>query len=254
MEILKLVITDDDQRGLDALTKIVGSSPNLEIVFISTDPVLALEFVEKNPVDILITDIIMDKMHGIQLASKVQKMNIPVIICSAYEEYAFDGYQVDAVHFIKKPATPSSFFRALEKVVIKLPKPPSDYADVFSRTLAIHEHGSSSMSLIDPDHIMFMRSEGNYVEIVTTTNKYVILISLSSIMERLPHSVFYRVHKSFAVNLAKIQKIKLETIYLEGGAEVPLGRSYSKVFHDMFRRISLNGTSSNVSRGDERRA
>src|SRR5688572_18601618 len=133
MEILKLVITDDEQRGLDVLKKIIDSSPNLEIAFMSTNPVLTLEFLEKNPVDILITDIIMDKMHGIHLASKVQKLNIPVIICSAYEQYAYDGYQVDAVDFIKKPATPASFFKALEKAVAKSPKASVDYSDVFSR-------------------------------------------------------------------------------------------------------------------------
>lgn len=246
MEILKLVLIDDEQDGLNVLKKLIDDSPNLEIVYLSTDPVEALKYMQENPPDILITDIVMETMHGIQLASKVEKLNIPVIICSAYDEYAYDGFQVNAVHFIKKPASMASLFNAIEKVSARFTRPEVS-SDYFSNSLTINEQGSSSMILLRAEDIIYLEVEGNYVEMYTRAKKYTVLSSLSSIMERLPKKDFYRVHKSFAISMKKILHIKLETIHLEGGAAIPLGRSFSKEFHEIFRRISVNGTASSGS-------
>ncbi|MEB2787183.1 LytR/AlgR family response regulator transcription factor [Algoriphagus persicinus] len=245
MEKLKLVLIDDEQDGLNVLKKLVDDSPNLEITYLSTDPVAAFKFMQENPPDILITDIVMETMHGIQLASKVEKLNIPVIICSAYDEYAYDGFQVNAVHFIKKPANMSSFFNAIEKVSAKFHRPAVN-TGYFPNCLTITEQGSSSMILLRSDDILYLQVEGNYVEMNTMSKKYTVMSSLSSIMERLPKKDFYRVHKSFAISMKKILHVKLETIHLEGGAAIPLGRVYSKEFYEIFRKISINGTASGV--------
>ena len=243
MEKLKLVLLDDEHEGLNVLKKLVEQSPNLEIVYLSTDPVETLNYMQQNPPDILITDIVMETMHGIQLANKVGKLNIPVIFCSAYDEYAYDGFQVNAVHFIKKPASLSSLYNAIEKVSVKFNRPTVN-ADYFSDCLTINEQGSSTMILLRTDDIIYLEVKGNYVEMHTKYKKYTILSSLASIMDKLPKRNFYRVHKSFAIGMKKILHIKLETIYLEGGGAIPLGRSYSKEFHEIFRKISINGTSS----------
>tara|TARA_R110002020_G_scaffold131044_1_gene293024 strand:- start:1233 stop:1976 length:744 start_codon:yes stop_codon:yes gene_type:complete len=243
MEKLKLVLLDDEHEGLNVLKKLVDESPNLEIAYLFTDPVAAFSYMKENPPDILITDIVMDTMHGIQLASKVEKLNIPVIICSAYDEYAYDGFQVNAVHFIKKPASLASLFTAIEKVSAKFSKPALNI-DYFSNCLTINDQGSSSMILLRSEDMLFLKVEGNYVEMHTKYKKYTVLSSLSSIMERLPKKDFYRVHKSYAICMKKILHIKLDTIHLEGGGTIPLGRSYSKEFHEIFRKMSINGTTS----------
>ena len=240
MDILKLVLIDDDPQGLRVLEKIVGDSHLLQIVFSTTDPLLALDYVRANSVDVLITDIVMDKMHGIHLASLVEKMNIPVIICSAYKDYAYDSYQVNAVDFIYKPAEPAKFFKAIGKLHSS-PDPIKDsYESYFSNLLAINEQGSASMTLIRWDDIQYIRVDGNYLEICTSTRNYIVLMSLTAVMEKLPASIFYRIHRSYTVNLKKILKLKADTIYLEGGHEIPLGSSYYEEFYGIFRKLSIN--------------
>ena len=103
------------------------------------------------------------------------------------------------------------------------------------------------MILLRTDDILYLEVTGNYVELHTKYKKYTILSSLTSIMEKLPKKEFYRVHKSFAIGMKKILHIRLDTIHLEGGGTIPLGRSYSKEFHEIFRKMSINGTSTDVS-------
>lgn len=240
MEILKLVLIDDDPNGIEVLKKILGKSNNLEILLSSTDPILALEFIKKNPVDLIITDIVMDSMHGIHLASILEKMNIPVIICSAYESYAYDGYQVNAIAFIKKPANAASLFKAIEKLNPTQKQNSTEFRNFFPNSLIINEHGSATISRIRHDNIYFLRTDGNYVEIITTGKNYMVFMSLTVIMQKLPQSDFYRVHRSYAINLKKILKIKAEKIYLEGGHEVTIGSSYYKDFFSIFKDLPIN--------------
>tara|TARA_R110002020_G_scaffold195566_2_gene396570 strand:+ start:103 stop:852 length:750 start_codon:yes stop_codon:yes gene_type:complete len=240
MDILKLVLLDDDPQGLRVLEKIIGDSYFLKIVFSTTDPLLALDFLRANSVDALITDIVMDKMHGIHLASLVEKLDIPVIICSAYKDYAYDSYQVNAVDFIYKPAEPAKFFKAIGKLQSSPQSAKALDENYLSNLLAINEHGSASMTLIRWDDIQYIRVDGNYLEICTSIRVYIVLISLTAIMEKLPASMFYRVHRSYTINLKKIVKLKADTIYLEGGHEVPLGSSYYEGFYSIFRKLSIN--------------
>ena len=161
MDVLKIVLIDDDPNGIQVLKKIIGNSKNLEIAFSATDPILALEFIQNNPVDLIITDIVMDKMHGIHLASILEKMQLPVIICSAYQEYAYDGYQVNAIAFIKKPANSASFFKAIEKFNPLQRNNNAESPSFFQNSLIINEHGSATISVIRHDNICFFRTDGN---------------------------------------------------------------------------------------------
>lgn len=242
MDILKLVLIDDDPQGLHVLEKIVGDSHFLEISLSTTDPLVALDFIKDNPVDVLITDIVMDKMHGIHLASIVEKMNIPVIICSAYKDYAYDSYQVNAVDFIKKPAEPANFFKAIGKLHPTFQKFTAPDHNYISGMLAINEHGSATITLIRWDEINYIRVDGNYLHICTAARNYTVLVSLKSIMEKLPSDIFYRTHRTYAINLKKILKLKTDKVYLEGGHEVPLGSTYHEEFYTIFRKLSINSS------------
>ncbi|WP_439490418.1 LytR/AlgR family response regulator transcription factor [Algoriphagus sp.] len=249
MDILKMVLIDDDPQGLRALEKIVGDSDYIEIVLSTTDPQLALVFIRSNPVDVIITDIVMDKMHGIHLASIVESMNIPVIIYSAYTDYAYDGYQVNAIDFIRKPAEPAKFFKAIAKLYPDLDSSKAHTAPYFSNMLVINENGSATITMIRWDGISYLSVDGNYVHIQTTSQKYTLLISLTTLMERLPPETFYRIHRSYAINLEKILKIKGEFVHLEGGHEIPVGSTYYENFYKIFKKMSIN---SSRNKGNDR--
>lgn len=241
MDILKLVLIDDDPKGLRVLEKIVGPSDFIEIALSTTDPQLALDFIRSHYVDVLITDIVMDKMHGIHLASIVEKLNIPVIICSAYIEYAYDSYQVNAVAFIKKPAGPATFFNAIGKIYPSFQKMTTPDYNYFSKTLAINDNGSATITMIRLETIYYLCVEGNYVDIFTSFRKYTVLKSLTDLMEELP-AEFYRIHRSYTINMEKILKIKGKNVHLEGGHEIPVGSSYYEKFYKICRKMSINSS------------
>lgn len=242
MDILKLVLIDDDPKGLHALEKIIGNSHYFEIALSTTEPLVALDYIKGNPVDVLITDVVMDKMHGLHLASIVEKINIPVIICSAYKDYAYDSYQVSAIDFIYKPVEPAKFFKAIGKLHPIFQKTLDDDTNHISGMIAINEHGSASMTMIRMDDISFIRVDGNYLNICTLARNYTVLLSLKAVMEKLPPNIFYRIHRTYAINLNKILKLKTDTVYLEGGHEIPLGSSYYEEFYSIFRKLSINST------------
>ena len=244
MDILKLVLIDDDPKGLLALEKIIGESHYLEIALSTTEPQAALDYIRGNPVHVLITDIVMDKMHGLHLASIVEKMNIPVIIYSAYKDYAYDSYQVSAIDFIFKPVEPAKFFKAIGKLHPAFQKTLDNENNHFPGMIAINENGSATITMIRWDNINYLRVDGNYLDICTSARNYTVLLSLKAVMEKLPSKIFYRIHRTYAINLNKVLKIKTDTVYLEGGHEIPLGSSYYEDFYSIFRKLSINSSRS----------
>ncbi|UZD22984.1 LytR/AlgR family response regulator transcription factor [Algoriphagus halophytocola] len=250
MDVLKLVLIDDDPQGLQVLEKIVGDSVYFEIAFSTTEPHMALDYIRSHPVDVIITDILMDKMHGIHLASIVDTLKIPLIICSAYPAYAYDGYQVNAIDFIRKPADPAKFFKAIGKLYPDIKTSKEKDPPYLSGMLVINENGSATITMIRCDNISLISVDGNYVHIQTSSKKHTVLISLTTVMERLPPDKFYRIHRSYAINLEKILKIKGEMVHLDGGYEIPVGSTYYEKFYKIFKNMSINSSRNKGNNSD----
>ncbi|WBL44275.1 LytTR family DNA-binding domain-containing protein [Algoriphagus halophytocola] len=239
MEKLRIALIDDEQNGLITLKEHVERSEWYELAFMTTDPVEGWKRLANGEADILITDIVMDQMDGIHLAGLVGKLNIPVILCSAHDQYGYEGYQVNAVHFIKKPATYPDFIKGMDKVELKSISKNAVQEPVLDGMLALFEHKNTAWVMIAFADILYVKQDKNYSEITTLRKKYLTLGSLTGLKEKLPSNQFHQIHRSYLVNIQQIDFVKSDHLKLFSGDELPIGRAYSNDFTAIFKKISL---------------
>ena len=240
MERIKVGMIDDDPDGLNVLKYWIEMTEFFDVAFAETDPIKGLELLKNRSADILITDIIMDKMNGLQLASMVESLGIPVIICSAHDKYGYEGFKVNAIDFVKKPVNYAELITALNKtrdtnVVLT----PVQEIVIKKNLIFIPENGSNSFSIVDIYEIQFIKQEGNYSEIHTGERKYLYQVSLKSLLDVLPSLDFQRTHKSYAVNINELKCMFSDRVVLKSGTPIPVGRTFYNALNNMLKGRSL---------------
>lgn len=240
MEKLRIALIDDEPDALNTLKMHIERAKCYDLVFMTTDPEEGLQRLENGEADVLITDILMDKMDGIMLASFVEKLNIPVIICSAFVQYGYDGFKVNAVDFLKKPVEFPELIAALKKIKSRSPiSNPALPENPLEGMMALFEHGDSSWTMITISEIQFIKQDKNYSEIYTLRKKHLVLGSLKSLLERLPRNQFQQIHRSFLVNIQMVRSVKTDHLVLSSGEKLAVGRVYSKDLISLYKKVSL---------------
>ncbi|WP_298709219.1 LytTR family DNA-binding domain-containing protein, partial [Chitinophaga sp.] len=191
------------------------------------NPLEALAFLRKEPsVKLVFLDIQMPELSGIEFM-QLRQRGVDVIIVSAYDEYAVDGFQYDAVDYLLKPVPFDRFVKAVQKVTEKQPQQPAVPAQpdfIFIRT-------DKRIIRLNFSEILFVEALRNYVAIQTASQKILTLQNLRSFEEALPPRQFIRVHKSFIVAMNKIDSVEKQRIFM-GQHMVPVGDTYVKQFYE----------------------
>ena len=232
MEIIRCIIVDDKPLAIDILTDYVAKMPDLNLVFSSTNPLDALDFVMKNEVDLIFLDIQMPQLNGVQLMKIVQGKT-KVILTTAYAEYALDGFENDAIDYLLKPISFERFYKAVQKaqhyfntltpLAAVQPTPSKTQDFIFVKT-------EYKLIKINTDDILYVEGLQNYVAIYTKDEKIVSLQNMKKMEEQLSGQNFMRIHKSYLVALNKINSIERSRLYI-GTAVIPLGDTYREEFY-----------------------
>ena len=170
---------------------------------------------EKKDYDILLLDVEMKSISGIELAKQIRSGNhrVEIIFITSHFELAGEGYEVDALHYLIKPIAEAKLMEVLSKAAQKLSaEPPS---------LVISCNGET-VKLLEPD-ILYMESFLHYVVVHTQSTEYKLKENLSALEGKLSGD-FYRTHRSYLVSLKHIRKISRTAVWLDCGAELPLAR------------------------------
>ncbi|AYQ36128.1 DNA-binding response regulator [Runella sp. SP2] len=234
---IRCLAVDDEQHALDIISRYVEKIPNLELVAATTDAIEAFQLVQKETIDLVFLDVHMPEITGIQFL-KLLGGRTKVILCTAYPEYALEGYDLDIVDYLLKPMRFERFLKAIQKAQTLLE------AEELPKTVAKSE--VSSVALLDDyifvktetkgkllkvvlSEIRYVEGLGNYVSIFTDDKRIVTLLTIKELEERLPKPYFLRVHKSYIVALGKIQGIDGNQIMVAEG-HIPLGDTYREAF------------------------
>ena len=176
-------------------------------------------------------DIHLPKISGIDFLKTISNPP-PVILTTAFADYALEGYELNVVDYLLKPFSFQRFVQAVSKVPVKDPIPPNpkaaDQHQQARRELFIksgYEHIKVRI-----DDILYIKSDADYTEIFTQEKKFLSSEPLRYWLEHLPDYQFARVHKSYIVNTAEIEKISGNRIYLNKDMVIPIGRSYKDTF------------------------
>lgn len=222
---MRCVLIDDEPLAIEILENYIERLDNKEIVGKFTNSVKALEFLSRHPVDLVFLDIQMPNLTGIDLVKSIK--NLPqFIFTTAYPEYALEGFDLNATDYLVKPIPFSRFLQAIGKAddYYRLQENTTRVANDFIFVRSEYENVR-----IATQKITYIEGLKDYIKIYTENSPKAILtlMSFKDILERLNHTNFLRVHRSFIVNISQIDSLQKTRIII-GEKYIPIGETYKQ--------------------------
>ena len=228
---IKAIALDDEPPALRIVENFCKKAEDIDLVKTYTNPEEALRHLNKFPVDLLFLDIRMPSMSGFQFRKQIPQ-DLMVIFTTAYSEYAVEGFNVNAVDYLLKPFTFERFIQAVNKAQ-DFYKFYHNYDSAAQQYIFIR--ADYSLIKVMLQDILLIEGLDDYLKIHLTGKKPLVTrMTMKAILEKLPGKDFIRVHRSFIVPIARIEKVRNKTITLAGN-EIPIGNSYEKVFFETYR-------------------
>ncbi|RKR14627.1 LytTR family two component transcriptional regulator [Maribacter vaceletii] len=242
---LKAVIVDDEIKALQSLSwELTNFSKEINVVASFTDPFEALSYLEINTPDCLFLDIEMPTMDGFQFIQKLQNKNFPVVITTAYNQYAIKALKNEALDYLLKPIDTDD----LEETIVKIKKFNAKNLTVdklekillnfnsSTNTKKITFNTDGKLLFLESNEILYAESDGNYSTIFLTDGQKIVLTKkLKEVNELLPPDTFFRIHNSYIINLNKIKEF-LKTdgyVILNSNHKIPVSRQKKSDFLDL---------------------
>ncbi len=230
---MKCVILDDEPLAVALLTSYINDTENLTLALSTTDVFEAIQYIQKNEVDIIFLDMQMPELTGIQVL-KIIGTGYKIIFTTAYTDYALDGYEYNIIDYLLKPISFQRFTKAIEKINTPLTSIQNKKNSVDDDFIFIKS--DSKMIKINLTDILFVEGLKDYLSIQTNTEKLITLQNLKNVEQYLNPQQFMRVHKSYIVSLSKIDSIERNRIFI-GEYVIPIGDTYKEIF---LKRIESN--------------
>jgi two-component system, LytTR family, response regulator len=219
---IKCIAIDDEPIALEVVKQYVAQIPMVDLTDTFTDAIQALSWLKTHQTDLIILDINMPDISGIQLIKSLPtKQNF--IFTTAFSEYAVNGFELEAIDYLVKPFTFERLMTALLKVKKVIGIKDEEREVIKEHIFVKSEYYSVKINL---DEILYIEGLDDYIKIYLKNSKPVLsLMSLKAILEKIPKEQFMRVHRSFIVPLRSILSIRNKRIYLDQ-REIPIGDTY----------------------------
>ena len=221
---IKCLAIDDEPLGLDLLAAFCKKISNIDLVAKFTNVDKAKEYILNNKVDLLFLDIQMPDMNGIDFYKQFASDKL-VIFTTAFSEYAYEGFNVNAVDYLVKPFDFNRFLDSCNKAI-----------EAYSLKNKIHEtfisiKSDSKIYNLKASEITLIESKDDYVKIHLVDGKHLLSkITTKGILEILPKE-FIRVHRSFIINKNHVNNISTYSVMVNN-IEVPIGKNYKIELHE----------------------
>jgi two-component system LytT family response regulator len=227
MKELTCMIVDDEPLAVKMIENYVSRTEGLSLVASFNDPVEALAELDKQRIDIVFLDIQMPDLDGLNF-SRQMPVTTKIIFTTAFKQYAFDSYEVNAVDFLLKPIRYQKFLIAVDKVrerfsIIKTEEPVQ--SSMFIRI-------DNQLRQIDFAKIMYVSGLKDYVHIYLTDELRPLIthLTMKAMEEMLPSSRFMRVHRSFIISLDKIKSVDRNSCIYIGNEVIRVTDAYKENF------------------------
>lgn len=242
---LEAVIVDDEIKALQSLSwELTNLSDEVDIIASFTDAREALDYLEQNTPDCLFLDIEMPAMDGFQFIKNLKNKNFPVVITTAYNQYALQALKNEAIDYLLKPIDSDDLEETIAKIkkfnsknlsIDRLEKILLNFnAESQNKKITINTDGK--LVFLNSDDILYAESDGNYSTIFLTDGQKILLTKkLKEVNTLLPQSSFFRIHNSYIINLNKIKEF-LKTdgyVVLDSNHKIPVSRQKKSDFLDM---------------------
>jgi DNA-binding LytR/AlgR family response regulator len=233
---LNAVVVDDEPLALEVMDGYLKRLNNVQSVSLFSDALEALHYLENKPADILLLDIEMPKMNGIEFLKHLSDPPL-TIFTTAYRNYAFEGFELGVIDFLLKPISFLRFSAAMDKVkdflTLKSQNTQLEAAELAPEFIFV-KSGVKRIKLYF-DQVTHIQGLKDYAIIHLPQERIVIKGSVKVVQEMFPSSLFIRVHKSFLVANRSIKRIERNRIMI-GNYQIPIGRNYRE---EVEKKISL---------------
>jgi two-component system, LytTR family, response regulator LytT len=240
MKKISCLLVDDEPLALGLLERYVLKTPFLEFKFKCNNAIEALEIINNNPIDLIFLDIQMPELTGIELSRVIGK-DTRIIFTTAFNEYAIEGFKVNALDYLLKPFNYEEFLRAANKA--------KDWFELI-KTIQNTEDNNKDYIFVKSDYkqvkiplqdVLYIEGLKDYVKIWVKDNPKAILtiMSLKSLEKNLPPHKFMRIHRSYIVALDKIQSIERSQIIINNNIRITIAEQYKDQFKDFINGKSI---------------
>ncbi|NOU59114.1 LytR/AlgR family response regulator transcription factor [Marinifilum caeruleilacunae] len=222
---MNCVVIDDDKLSRKVVESYIERTDFLTLGASYPSAIDAINNIKKNePVDLIFLDIEMPEMSGMEFLNSLNTTP-QIIIISSKEQYALEAFEYDVTDYLLKPISYSRFFKAVNKANKRYKNSEGfiqDKNEIFIKS-------NSSLVRLNYDDILWIEALENYVVVNTYQEKYTIHFTMKAIEEKMPAARFSRIHRSYIVNLSKIEMIEDNSVVIEtdgGPKSIPIGKSY----------------------------
>lgn len=228
--ILNCAIIDDEPLAADLLASYAKKTPELNLIGVYDSAVKAMTVLRNNPVDLLFLDIQMPELSGLEFAGLLPP-ETKIVFTTAFNQYAIDGYKVNAVDYLLKPISFETFVKSVNKVV-KLCKEQKRQKSLLNDKFVYIKSEYKLVKMAFED-ILYVEGLKDYIKIYLSDGRKPVmsLMNMKTLEDNLPSNVFMRVHRSFIVNIAKVDMIDRGRIVV-GDMFIPVSESYKDRFQD----------------------
>ena len=241
---IRCLAIDDEPLALRQLAAYIQKIPFLQLVKACESALEARQIMEEEMIDAIFVDINMPDLNGMDFVKSLAAPPL-VVFTTAYSEYAIDGFKVDAVDYLLKPFGLDDMKRAANKVkthydllnatpTTTVATPTDDDNTIFLKT----EH---RMVRVDIDKIRYIEGMSEYLRIYLegVQRPLIVLLSMKKMEERLPSASFMRVHRSYIINLRKIQEVNKSRVIMDADTYIPIGDLYREAFNNYLEKKFL---------------
>jgi DNA-binding LytR/AlgR family response regulator len=229
---MKCIAIDDEPLALEIIREYCKRVPRLELLHCFDDAISGSEFLRQHPVDLLFIDINMPDITGIELVRSLQYKPL-TIFTTAYKKFAFEGFELEAVDYLLKPISFDRFEKAVKRVF--------QFHEIRQAGKNTGGHffvrSEYRMVKIDWDDIVYIEGLEDYIKIHLRSGKPVMtLMTLKSVLEKLPVDTFRRIHRSYIIPVQQIQSVLNRKVTLNNGIELPVSDSYAGMLNEWMQK------------------
>ncbi|UPK66991.1 LytR/AlgR family response regulator transcription factor [Chitinophaga filiformis] len=238
---MRCVIVDDEPLAREEMQELIREVSQVEVAGVFSNALTAMDFLKTNEADLIFLDIEMPMVTGLEFAAQLPKQLLTVFT-TAYPQYAFKSYELDAIDYLLKPIDKARLEKAINK------------AEAYKRLLSdeteknIVQSNTGDFLIIKSDRrfhrlnfsdVRFIEGLKDYVVIYTGNQKLITAMNLKTIHQKMPQHLFIRVSKSYVVNTNYVDSFDHRNIYV-GESEIPIGEVYKRDFFKIYSGGSLN--------------
>jgi len=220
---MNCIAIDDEPKALEVIERYCRKSDLINLRATFREPIKAIEFLNREKIDLIFLDINMPDINGMQLIQTLAAKPM-VVFTTAYSNYAVESYSLNAIDYLLKPITFERFLAAVNKAAnaLALQNKPVTKEDEAGTVFIKSGPHTYQVKISD---ILYLEKDGNYITVHLKDKQILIRENMGDIFDLVPAAEFIRVHKSFVVAIKHISMIEVHQLSING-AKIPIGSTY----------------------------